>query len=350
MATCVHDRGTDPRYAARRVLSNAPGRRNYMTHRRILLLGTLLGSLWTGAFAADGPAPILGGQGPDEFLPPEQAFEFSGELTGSNTLHLRWVIADGYYLYKDKIKVRTDSALVQFGAPTLPKGEEKTDEFFGTQEVYHQQVEGDVSFSRASPEAGAVQAKVTYQGCAEKGYCYPPITQTLDLKLSAVDAASLNAGAGNVAFGSPPAAEQDKLAAIVRTGSIAALLGVFFVAGLALTFTPCVLPMIPILSGIIAGQGAQTSPRRAFTLSLVYVLAMALTYTIAGVLAGLFGKNLQIALQDPWVLGVFALLFVGLAFSMFGFYELQMPSSIQARLADASNRQRGGTYAGVGVM
>ncbi len=321
-----------------------------MTHRRILLLGTLLGSLWAGAFAADGPAPILGGQGPDEFLPPEQAFEFSGELTGPNTLHLRWVIADGYYLYKDKIKVRTDSALVQFGAPTLPKGDEKTDEFFGTQEVYHQQVEGDVSFSRASPEAGAVQAKVTYQGCAEKGYCYPPITQTLDLKLAAVDAASLNAGAGNAAFGAPPAAEQDQLAAIVRTGSIAALLGVFFVAGLALTFTPCVLPMIPILSGIIAGQGAQTSPRRAFTLSLVYVLAMALTYTIAGVLAGLFGKNLQVALQDPWVLGVFALLFVGLAFSMFGFYELQMPSAIQARLADASNRQRGGTYAGVGVM
>lgn len=283
----------------------------------------------------------------DEFLPPDEAFEFSGAITGPNTLHLRWVIADGYYLYKSKIQVRTASNLVQFGAPDLPTGDTKTDEYFGTQEVYHQQVEADVPFSRASPESAELQVRVTYQGCAEAGLCYPPITKALDLRLPTVDAASVTASA---AFGAPAPAEQDRLAAIVRTGSIAALLGVFFLAGLALTFTPCVLPMVPILSGIIAGQGAAATPTRAFTLSLTYVLAMALTYTIAGVLAGLFGQNLQAALQNPWVLSVFALVFVALAFSMFGYYELQMPAAVQERLAAMSNRQQGGTFIGVGVM
>jgi thiol:disulfide interchange protein DsbD len=286
-------------------------------------------------------------EGTDDFLPADEAFDFSGVITGPNALHLRWVIADGYYLYKSKIQVRTDSKLVQLGAPDLPAGETKTDEYFGTQEVYHQQVEGDVPFSRASPDAGEFEARVTYQGCAEAGLCYPPIHKTLKLVLPQVDAAALNASA---AFGASAPAEQDRLAAIVRTGSIAAVLGVFFLAGLALTFTPCVLPMVPILSGIIAGQGTQATPGRAFTLSLTYVIAMALTYTIAGVLAGLFGQNLQAALQNPWVLGTFALVFVALAFSMFGYYELQMPATVQERLAALSNRQQGGTFIGVGVM
>ena len=177
--------------------------------------------------------------------------------------------------------------------------------------------------------------------------CYPPITKALNLVLPAVDAASLP---GGTLANAPPAAEQDRLAAVVRDGSILGVLGIFFLAGLALTFTPCVLPMVPILSGIIAGQGDKVTPARAFTLSLTYVLAMALTYTIAGVLAGLFGQNLQAALQNPWVLGAFALVFVALAFSMFGYYELQMPSAIQSRLTALSNRQEGGTFIGVGVM
>lgn len=290
-----------------------------------------------------------------DFLPPDQAFEFSGEVTGPNQLHLRWVIADGYYLYKSRISVRTDSTEVQFGQPDLPKGDIKTDEYFGTQEVYHQQVEADVPFSRASPHAGTVKAKITYQGCADAGFCYAPITKVLDLELPAADASAVGASTAaaldtGAASAGETAAEQDQLAAIVRTGSIAAVIGIFFLAGLGLTFTPCVLPMVPILSGIIAGQGPQVTSTRAFTLSLTYVLAMALTYTIAGVLAGLFGQNLQAALQNPWVLGSFALIFVGLAFSMFGYYELQMPAAIQERLAALSNRQQGGTFIGVGVM
>jgi thiol:disulfide interchange protein DsbD len=300
--------------------------------------------------ADDASPPLLTGgvlSSGDEFLHPDEAFKLSGSVTGPNAARLTWVIAPEYYLYKSKIKVATDSTLVQLGTPDLPQGEEKTDEYFGTQEVYHEILEADIPFSRASPLAGSIAIKVTYQGCAEAGLCYPPITKTLNLALPAVDAAALTSGSLST---TTPVADQDRLAAVVRDGSIAALLGIFVIAGLALTFTPCVLPMVPILSGIIAGQGEKVTPTRAFTLSLVYVLAMALTYTIAGVLAGLFGQNLQAALQNPWVLGVFALLFVGLAFSMFGFYELQMPSAIQNRLTALSNRQQGGTFIGVGVM
>jgi thiol:disulfide interchange protein DsbD len=314
---------------------------------RLLATLTLFASLWCSGLAhADSP-PLLTSGADDEFLPPDEAFRFSGEVTGPNALQLTWQIAPDYYLYKSKVKVATDSALVQLGTPEFPKGDEKTDEYFGTQEVYHHLLEVTVPFSRAGPDAGKFAAKVTYQGCAEAGLCYPPIIKTIDLKLPAVDAASVSGGASTY---SVPAAEQDRLAAVVRDGSIIALLGIFLVAGLALTFTPCVLPMVPILSGIIAGQGDKVTPARAFTLSLTYVLAMALTYTLAGVLAGLFGQNLQAALQNPWVLGVFALVFVALAFSMFGYYELQMPSGIQSRLTALSNRQEGGTFLGVGVM
>jgi len=316
---------------------------------RALLLSVALAGAGAAHSATDSPPLLTGGSlsADEEFLHPDQAFALSGSVTGPNTLHLNWVIAEGYYLYRSKIKIATESAAVQLGAPDLPQGDEKTDEYFGKQEVYHEFLDADVPFSRASPVAGEFSVNVTYQGCAEAGLCYPPITKTLELTLPAVDAATFTSG---VQSSAPPAAEQDRLAAVVRDGSIAALIGIFFLAGLALTFTPCVLPMIPILSGIIAGQGDKVTPLRGFTLSLTYVLAMALTYTIAGVLAGLFGQNLQAALQNPWVLGVFALLFVALAFSMFGYYELQMPSSIQARLATLSNRQQGGTFIGVGVM
>ncbi len=317
--------------------------------RSLLVVLTLFSSLWYAGVTpsvADSP-PLLTGGSDDEFLPPDEAFKLSGEVTGPNTLLLSWDIAPDYYLYKAKIKVASDSDLVQLRAASLPKGEQKTDEYFGTQEVYHRLLDVDVPFSRVSPAAGTFTVRVTYQGCAEAGLCYPPITKALELVLPAVDAASLSGGAF---AGAPPAAEQDRLAAVVRDGSIFAVLGIFFLAGLALTFTPCVLPMVPILSGIIAGQGDKVTPTRAFTLSLTYVLAMALTYTVAGVLAGLFGQNLQAALQNPWVLGVFAAVFVALAFSMFGYYELQMPSAVQSRLTALSNRQEGGTFIGVGVM
>jgi thiol:disulfide interchange protein DsbD len=291
-----------------------------------------------------------GSSGNEEFLPPDQAFVFSSEPRG-NTLHLRWVIADGYYLYKNKISVRSDSPSVQIGVPDLPAGDPKTDEYFGTQEVYHQQVETDVPVSRSGAAATtAGVASVTYQGCAEAGLCYPPITKMVALSVAQAGPGGGTSAGAVAESAATPVTEEDRLAQIVRSGSLFALLGVFFVSGLALTFTPCVLPMIPILSGIIAGQGERATTGRSFLLSLIYVLAMALTYTVAGVLAGLFGQNLQAALQNAWVLGSFALIFVALAFSMFGFYELQMPAAIQERLTRLSNQQAGGTYVGVGVM
>lgn len=202
---------------------------------------------WAGAvYSANDtlPALLTGGTsaGDDEFLPPDEAFRFSGIVTGPNTLQLRWQIAEGYYLYKSKIKVASDSTVVQLGAPDLPKGDEKTDEYFGTQEVYHQLVEAEVPFSRAGPAETTFAARVTYQGCAEAGLCYPPITKTLDLSLPAIDARALSSvDSGGML------SEQDRLARLIQSGNLFLVLAFFFGSGLLLSLTPCVLPMVPIL-------------------------------------------------------------------------------------------------------
>lgn len=295
--------------------------------------------------SADAPPPLLTGGSADEFLPPDEAFRFTGSVTGPNTLRLTWVIAEGYYLYKSKVKVATDSGLIQLGAPDLPTGEEKTDEYFGTQEVYYQIAEADVPFSRAGPDAGTFAARVTYQGCADAGLCYPPITKTLELSLPAVAA---NAFAGDGAGGM--LSEQDRLARLIQGGNLLLVLGSFFGFGLLLSLTPCVLPMIPILSGIIAGHGRDIAPRKAFLLSVAYVLGMAVTYTVAGATFAAAGQQVQAVFQQTWIILLFAALFVALALAMFGLYELQMPAAIQTRLVGLSNRQRAGSYLGTTVM
>ncbi len=210
---------------------------------------------------------------------------------------------------------------------------------------------------RTSTDAIEVTLLAEYQGCADRGICYPPVKQRVTLKLPAVaaeaEAVSGPSPAPVAAVGpatAEPVAEQDRIAAMLQRGNVGVVVASFFGIGLLLAFTPCVFPMIPILSGIIAGQGRHITTRRAFLLSLVYVLAMAITYTVAGVLAGLFGQNLQAVFQDPWVISVFAAVFVALALSMFGFYDLQLPSSWQSRLAEISNRQEGGTLAGAAIM
>ncbi len=192
-----------------------------------------------------------------------------------------------------------------------------------------------------------------YQGCAERGICYPPQQQVFTLALPAAEGATTVAAAAPVSTGATPAvkqSEQDQIADMLRGGSTWLVVGVFFLIGLGLAFTPCVFPMIPILSGIITGQGSNITTRKAFMLSLAYVLAMALTYTVAGIFAALAGENLQAMLQNPVALTVFALVFVALAMSMFGFYDLQLPSGLQSRLAEISNRQKGGSLAGAAVM
>lgn len=316
-----------------------------------LLLAALLFFVGAGlantALAASTP-PLLSGSGDDEFLPPDEAFRFSGEVSGPNTLHLRWVIAEGYYLYKSKIKTSSDSQIIQLGAPDLPQGDEKTDEYFGTQQVYHQFLEADVPFSRASPAAGRFAAKVTYQGCADAGLCYPPITKTLQLSVAPVDASTL--GSRGAASSGGLISEQDRLARLIQSGSLLLVLATFFGFGLLLSLTPCVLPMVPILSGIIAGHGNNVTTRKAFFLSVAYVLGMAVTYTVAGAAFAAAGQQVQAVFQQTWIVVLFALLFVALALAMFGLYELQIPASIQTRLAAMSNQQKAGSYVGTAIM
>ena len=327
----------------------------------------------------------IGASGGDEFLDPDVAFVLRAAAAGPGAIEARWDIAEGYYLYRDRFRFRaSDGSGASLGDAGFPKGKMKDDEYFGPMEVYYQSVAAFVPVTRAVTAGGsAVDVDITYQGCAEAGLCYPPITKTVSLVLPAALAgtgtgAGPGAGASSLAdsgggasgsssfqargadFAAPiEMPEQDRVAAALVSGNRWLVILSLFGAGLLLTFTPCVLPMVPILTSIIVGQGAgrgagqgggAASVRRAFALSLVYVLAMALTYTAAGVLAGLLGANLAAAFQDPWIVSGFAAVFVLLSLSMFGFYDLQVPVSWQAGLTGLSRRQRGGTYAGVAAM
>jgi len=284
----------------------------------------------------------------DDFLPPDRAFRFDALPDGTDRVRLNWEIADGYYLYRARIRVMTPSTRAQLGAPQMPQGQIKTDEYFGRQEVYHHELVATVPVVRATGGAFELPLEVTYQGCADAGLCYPPITKDVTVHLSA--------GAASRAGGSPGSsaadgvAEQDWFASLIRSGNPLVMLGWFYLAGLVLAFTPCVLPMVPILSGIIAGGGRSVTTTRALALSVTYVLGMALTYTLAGIACAAAGRQVQAVFQQWWVLALFAALFVVLALSMFGLFTLQMPVAIQTRIANISNRQSAGTFGGVAVM
>ena len=285
----------------------------------------------------------------DNFLPPEQAFVFSAEAVDGNTLRAHWDIADGVYLYRDKFHFELQGADgIRLGKPVFPAGQKKVDESFGEMVVYHHSVDIDIPLERSNLNPAEVTLLAKYQGCADAGFCYPPIDGNMPVSLPAGLAQA--ATTGTSAPAAAPRSEQDRIADSLASGNTLLTVLSFFGFGLLLAFTPCVFPMIPILSSIIVGQGEQLTTRRAFTMSLVYVLAMALTYTVAGIVAGLFGENLQAAFQNPWILGTFSAVFVALSFSMFGFYDLQMPSFIQSRLTEVSNRQQGGTLTGVAIM
>lgn len=296
----------------------------------------------------------------NEFLDPDVAFRPT--LTASKdggTLIARWEIEDGYYLYRDKFRIALEQGQgVTLQDAQFPPGEIKEDETFGQVEVYHHLVEARVPLLRTQAGADTIRVKLDYQGCAEAGICYPPLTKSLDVDLPAMTGPSVTTTAAAPIASAPstnpvesaPITEQDRIAHILTDKPLWLSMLLFFGLGIGLSITPCVFPMIPILSSIIVGQGEHITTRRAFTLSLVYVLAMALTYTVAGVIAALFGENLQAAFQNPWILSSFAAVFVLLALSMFGFYDLQMPAVLQSRLSEISNRQRGGTLIGVAVM
>lgn len=290
----------------------------------------------------------LPGRGGQPFLEPDAAYGFSAEaVNGGNTIAARWQIADGYYMYRDKFRFElVEGSGVSLGTPQFPPSETKQDENFGAVQVYHQAVEILLPLARASAAQTTITLRVGYQGCAEAGFCYPPMNKTVSLPLPAATAANPLAASP----GAPALTEQDQLARLLTGDSTALALLTFFGLGLLLAFTPCVFPMVPILSSIIVGQGGMQNSRRAFMLSLVYVLAMAVTYTVAGVAAGLFGGNLQAAFQSPWVLVSFSVVFVLLALSMFGLYKLQLPVALQTRLTRLSNSQQAGTLSGVALM
>lgn len=305
-------------------------------------------------FAFQAHASIFGDKS-NQPLNVDQAFVMSGGQTAADSVDLVWQIAEGYYLYQDRIEFTLPEG-VAVSSRQDSKTDTKDDPLFGRVQVFHDLAQVSLKLGRmseAAPASGTLQ--ISYQGCWEGGICYPPVTQSIELVDIAVAAAAPVAAAPAVVVaidGNEPAplSEQDRFFETLSQASLASLLAIFFVAGLALSMTPCVFPMIPILSGIIAGQGHRVNTRKGLALSVVYVLAMAVTYTIAGVIAGLFGANLQAALQEPWVIGLFSLIFVALALSMFGLYNLQFPSAFQTWLSRGSDRQRGGTYIGVAVM
>ncbi|TAN52729.1 MAG: protein-disulfide reductase DsbD [Methylococcaceae bacterium] len=308
--------------------------------------------------------------GQADLLPAEQAFQLFAEVKDADTLALSWRIAEGYYLYREKFKFELmDSPGVRLGNFDPPHGQPMEDEAFGHVEVFHEQVAFNLPLLRDQTGAVALQLKAGFQGCAERGVCYPPMQQTVTLELPASSATPSRPaapvstitpslmpplpsgeGRGEGFATTQPASEQDRIAQTLKGGSWWLIILTFLGFGLLVAFTPCCFPMIPILSGIIVGHGHHLTTYRAFILSLVYVLSSALTYTLFGVLAGLFGANLQTLFQQPWVLVLFALLFVALALSMFGFYELQMPNALQTRLDHLSRRQKSGSITGVAVM
>ena len=291
----------------------------------------------------------IGGANAD-FLPVDQAFEPIVTAMDGNNVEIAFRIADDYYLYKDKISARAVSDVAQAGMLDLPEGKMKVDEWFGEMEVYYGDVFGKLSVARATPEAMDLDIELKYQGCAEDGICYPPTTRVLSVSLPAATAVSALSAVTTSAAATVPVSEQARLAQIISTASIWVMIATFFGAGLLLAFTPCVLPMIPILSGIIAGEGEDVSPSRGFSLALSYVMGMALVYTAAGVGAAAAGLQLQATFNQPWVLALFSGLFVILAAGMFGMYDMQMPSAIQSRLASASSNQKSGTAIGAFIM
>jgi thioredoxin:protein disulfide reductase len=284
--------------------------------------------------------------GPADMLPPEQAFVVNPRFDGANQLTVSWQIAPGYYLYRDKFELSSSEG-IELGTLRLPAGVAHSDQNFGDVEVFYDYVEVEAPFSRASPDETRVTLTAVYQGCKDESICYPPMEQQLDLLLPA--ASEFAPPVSDAAPVAAPMSEQDRLAALVLSDSWWLVLGTFYGFGLLLAFTPCVLPMVPILSGIIAGHG-QVSAGRGFALSLSFVLGMAVTYTGAGALAALAGEQIQAIFQRPWIITLFAGLFVGLALAMFGVFQLQMPAAVQSRVASLANRQRAGTFAGTAVM
>ncbi|MGI2258912.1 protein-disulfide reductase DsbD [Shewanella sp. GXUN23E] len=301
---------------------------------------------------------FLGNKEP-ELMPVDQAFVFDLKQEG-NQLKVNFVIADGYYMYRDKLKFSVNNA--QLGEVLLPAGKPHHDEYFGEQEVYYTYVDIPAALKQAGADASF---SVTFMGCAEGKLCYPPTTRTQSIQpvtenagevviseaAKDIRAAAQAVNTVNAATSQPEAvSEQDSLSQMLSGDNLALTLLIFFGLGLGLALTPCVFPMYPILSGIIVGQQQKLSTAKAFTLSMAYVQGMAITYSVVGLVVASAGMKYQAALQHPAVLIVLALLFALLSLSMFGLYDIRLPSRWQEKLNNASNNQKGGNLTGVFIM
>lgn len=303
--------------------------------RLLPLLLLLIGSMSISSAHAD-----------DEYLAPDVAFKFSARMLDAQTVAVSYAIADGYYLYRERFAFRAYGA--KLGEPEIPAGKIKFDETFQKEvETYHTAVTIRIPVQAA----GAFTLVVASQGCADKGLCYPPMESKEQLNVASADSAT-SGPAGNpmVVLPAMPDSEMGRIERSLKSGQLLAIIPLFMLLGLGLAFTPCVLPMVPILSGIIVGEGSRIKRSRGFMLALVYSLGMAIVYTALGTAAGLIGEGLAATLQNPWVLSVFALLMIALALSMFDVYQLQMPAAIQAKLTQKSGQQAAGKWFGVFVM
>ncbi|MFL6715901.1 MAG: protein-disulfide reductase DsbD [Burkholderiaceae bacterium] len=305
------------------------------------LLAMLLGLFAPGARAAE------------DYLEPEAAFRFASRMLDASTIEVTYQIADGYYMYRERFAFRAEGATL--GEPAIPPGKVKFDETFQKDvETYRKTVVITIPVEAAGPFLLIASS----QGCADKGLCYTPMDS--QARLSPTGGGGLLAaargldtqGASTAAGAISPAADSEmgRIESSLRSGRLLAIMPLFLLLGLGLSFTPCVLPMVPILSFIIVGEGAKATRLRGFLLSATYSLGMAIVYTLLGVSAGLLGEGLSAALQNPWVLSAFALLMAMLSLSMFGVYQLQMPAMVQTRLTQLSEKQTAGKLAGVFMM
>jgi thiol:disulfide interchange protein DsbD len=289
--------------------------------------------------------------GQPDLLDPSDAFHLDARAAGPDVIEVRYLIAPGYYLYRDKLRFSSASGAVELDAAQLPEGTRKHDEFFGEVETYRGDLRIRIPY-RSQPGTAQFTLVAVSQGCADAGVCYVPQEQKAVIRVAATAMTQSEWAASDAdsRLFSGAGANDDLRVARVFDNAAWLVVLTFFGFGLLLAFTPCVLPMVPILSGLIVGRGHRVTRAHGFSLSLAYVLGMSLTYAIAGVLAGLSGALLSSALQNPWVVGTFSALFVILAGSMLGWYKLQLPQRAQSGLSAALNRLPGGRYAAVFVM
>lgn len=302
--------------------------------------------LWCGLLQAQSNSSILDSllNSQPNFLPVEQAFEFDFNQQDEQ-LVVSWTIADGYYLYKDKIKL--GGIAVSFSHPTYPASMRIEDEYFGVTDVYFHQLILRIPLSDISEDA---VFKIQYQGCAEAGLCYPPVTKELPISVVKNNSSADNNAALDSNAKQTPISSQNTLAAKLSDGASLVTLFGFFLLGLGLAFTPCVFPMYPILTSIIVGQGQQLSNKRAFSLSFSYVQGMAITYSALGLVVASLGVKFQGYMQHPAVLIVASVIFVLLALAMFGLFNFSLPASWQEKVSKVSNKQQGGSLKGAFVM